>query len=70
MQADNPADEPQVTITRRGEDKVEEFRIRGKLYMVRVTPPMGCPIIWWTSAATARWPASTPSTRRCRSRCG
>lgn len=43
MQADNPADEPQVTITRRGEDKVEEFRIRGKLYMVRVTPPHGVP---------------------------
>ena len=27
--ADNPADEPQVTITCRGEDKVEDLRIRG-----------------------------------------
>ena len=43
MQADNPADEPQVTISRRGDDKVEEFRIRGKLYMVKVTPPHGVP---------------------------
>ena len=43
MQADNPADEPQVTIKRRGEDKVEEFRNRGKLCMVRVTPPHGVP---------------------------
>ena len=37
----DPALEPQVTITRRGEDKVEEFRINGKLYMIKVTPPHG-----------------------------
>lgn len=35
--------EPQVTITRRGEDKVEEFRMNGKLYMLKVTPPHGVP---------------------------
>lgn len=33
--------EPQVTITKRGEDKVEEFRMGGKLYMLKVTPPNG-----------------------------
>jgi hypothetical protein len=33
--------EPQVTIKKRGEDKVEEYRIRGKLYMIKVTPPHG-----------------------------
>lgn len=33
--------EPQVTITKRGEDKVEEFRVNGKLYMLKVTPPHG-----------------------------
>jgi len=37
----NEALEPQVTITRRGEDKVEEFRMNGKLYMLKVTPPHG-----------------------------
>lgn len=37
----DPAMEPQVTITKRGEDKVEEFRLHGKLYMIRVTPPHG-----------------------------
>jgi len=37
----DPALEPQVTITTRGEDKVEEFRINGKLYAVKVTPPHG-----------------------------
>lgn len=39
----DPALEPQVTILKRGEDKVEEFRVRGKLYMVKVTPPHGKP---------------------------
>jgi hypothetical protein len=33
--------EPQVTITRRGEDKVEEYRMNGKVYMLKVTPPHG-----------------------------
>lgn len=33
--------EPQVTITRRGADKVEEFRMKGRLYMIKVTPRHG-----------------------------
>lgn len=33
--------EPQVTITQRGQDKVEEYRLAGKLYMIKVTPPHG-----------------------------
>ena len=35
--------EPQVTIIKRGEDRVEEFRLNGKLYMLKVTPPHGVP---------------------------
>lgn len=35
--------EPQITITHRGETKEEEFRLNGKLYMVKVTPPHGVP---------------------------
>jgi len=33
--------EPQVTITRKGEDKVEEYRLNGQLYMLKVTPVNG-----------------------------
>jgi hypothetical protein len=33
--------EPQVTIKKRGDDKVEEYRMNGKLYMIKVTPPHG-----------------------------
>ncbi len=39
----DPAMEPQVTIRKRGEDTVEEYRISGKLYMLKVTPPGGRP---------------------------
>jgi hypothetical protein len=33
--------EPQVTIQRRGTETVEEFRLNGRLYMVKVTPSHG-----------------------------
>jgi hypothetical protein len=39
----DPALEPSVTIIKRGEDQVEEFRLNGKLYMIKVTPPHGRP---------------------------
>jgi hypothetical protein len=39
----DPFLEPQVTIIRRGTDTVEEYRIGGKLYMLKVTPPNGAP---------------------------
>jgi hypothetical protein len=41
--ADDSALEPQVTIKKRGEDRVEEYRVNGKLYMVKVTPAHGTP---------------------------
>lgn len=37
----DPALEPQVTIIRRGTDTVEEYRIGGRLYMIKVTPAGG-----------------------------
>ena len=40
---DDPSLEPQVTITQRGEDKIEEYRINGRLYMIKVTPRIGLP---------------------------
>ena len=41
----DPALEPVITIRQRGTDKVEEFRVGGRLYMVRVTPPGGTPYV-------------------------
>ena len=39
----DPALEPQVTILKRGTDTVEEYRVAGKLYMLKVTPANGRP---------------------------
>ena len=47
--------EPQVTITKRGEDKVEEFRMSGKLYMLKVTPPRGVPYFLIANAGDGIW---------------
>ena len=38
-----PGVEPDVTILKRGNDTVEEYRIGGKLYMIKVTPANGAP---------------------------
>lgn len=35
--------EPQVTIRHKGQDKIEEYRIRGHLYMIKITPRHGKP---------------------------
>jgi hypothetical protein len=51
----NEALEPQVTITRRGEDKVEEFRMSGKLYMMKVTPSHGVPYYLIDNAGNGIW---------------
>jgi hypothetical protein len=51
----NEALEPQVTITRRGEDRVEEFRIGGKLYMQKVTPPHGVPYYLLDQGGNGQW---------------
>lgn len=38
-----PMEEPQITIRKRGEDTIEEYRIHGELYMMKVTPKSGVP---------------------------
>ena len=39
----DPDLEPQVTIKQKGEDKIEEYRVGGRLYVIKVTPPHGKP---------------------------
>lgn len=39
----DPADEPQITIIKKGADTIEEYRIHGELYMMKVTPSHGVP---------------------------
>lgn len=35
--------EPQITIVQRGDERIEEFRVKGRLYMIKVTPTHGKP---------------------------
>ncbi|MDB5815329.1 MAG: hypothetical protein JWN23_2446 [Rhodocyclales bacterium] len=35
--------ESEVTVRKRGEEKVEEFRLKGRLYMIKVYPVIGPP---------------------------
>ncbi len=39
----DPSLEPQVTILKRGIDTIEEYRLGGRLYMIKVIPPTGVP---------------------------
>ncbi len=43
MESFDAALEPQVTIIRGEKETREEFRVQGKLYMVKVTPAVGKP---------------------------
>lgn len=43
MQPLDSALEPQVTIRKRENETVEEYRMGGKLYMIKVTPTHGVP---------------------------
>ena len=53
--------EPQVTITKRGEDKAEEFRMNGKLYMVKVTPSVGPIYYLIDTVGTGQWTRQDPN---------
>ncbi len=43
MAADESFDEPQVKITQQPDTTVEEYRVGGRLYMIKVTPKFGPP---------------------------
>ena len=42
---DDPALQPQTTTRTEGDNTIVEYRVRGKLYMVRVTPKHGKPYV-------------------------
>jgi hypothetical protein len=36
-------EEPSITIRNKGRERIEEYRLKGKLYLIRITPPKGKP---------------------------
>lgn len=56
--------EPEVTILQRDGNTVEEYRMNGRLYMVKVTPPHGVPyflIDQHGRGEMVRYPHSSPT---------
>lgn len=49
------ASEPQVTIIKRGEETVEEYRVNGELYMQKVTPSHGVPYYLVKETVDGSW---------------
>jgi hypothetical protein len=47
--------EPQVTIVKRGENTIEEYRINGQLYMQKVTPSHGVPYYLVKESVDGGW---------------
>ena len=41
--ADQPLGPPQITIMRRGNNRIKEYRLNGHLYAVKITPDNGAP---------------------------
>lgn len=46
---------PEVTIRSRGQDRVEEYRIRGQLYMLKITPRIGRPYYLIKRTGEGQW---------------
>lgn len=42
---DDALQQPEVTIRKRDADTIEEYRMNGKLYMLKVTPAHGVPYV-------------------------
>src|SRR5262245_36392613 len=53
--AEGGVDAEQVTITKRGENREEEHRVNGKLYMRKITPPTGKPYYLVDHQGTDNW---------------
>lgn len=43
MTSEEGVDEPQVNIIKQTEQTVEEYRVGGRLYMIKITPKYGAP---------------------------
>ena len=43
LNAEESVEEPQITITKNSEWSVEEYRVGGRLYMIKIIPQVGPP---------------------------
>lgn len=55
VQEGEPLDEPVITIRKKGTDTIEEYRLHGELYMMKVTPEHGVPYYLHREDAGSDW---------------
>lgn len=53
--------EPEVTIVKKGQETIEEYRINGELYMMKVTPANGKPYYMHKDDQNGGWIHDGPS---------
>ncbi len=53
--------EPEVTIVKKGKETIEEYRINGELYMMKVTPANGKPYYMHKDDQNGGWINDGPS---------
>lgn len=51
----DPALEPQITIRKKGAETIEEYRINGEMYMMKVTPEHGVPYYLHKEDSSGEW---------------
>lgn len=56
-----PMQEPQITIRKKGTETIEEYRINGELYMMKVTPQGGKPYYMHKNEANGGWVNDGPN---------
>ena len=52
---DDPAIEPQITIRKKGKETIQEYRINGEMYMMKVTPEHGVPYYLHKEDSNGAW---------------
>ena len=60
ISGDADPDEPEVTIIKKETETVEEYRINGQLYMIKVTPANGVPYYLHKEDQNGEWINSGP----------
>lgn len=58
---DQVTDEPQVTIVKKKNETIEEYRINGQLYMIKVTPAHGVPYYMHKEDQSGGWLMDGPN---------
>lgn len=60
MASDADPDEPEVTIIKKETETIEEYRINGELYMMKITPANGVPYYLHKEDQAGEWINSGP----------